>query len=180
MKIWSAISSAFLGWLLIIKGDTGWREHFTISLAGFATALVVFLFFGFLAIAAASTYQGMPGVLGILDALLAQCLWIAAILISIRVTAAILKSKTKTFELLIPAIYLMVAYLLVGSVLNLLLPLAVLLVSVALLYPFYRLGRVAGGWPWANAAAFAVLTVVLLVGLPWALYMLSSTAAPLA
>ncbi len=174
MKIWSALSQAFSGWMMILRGEAGWREQFSLTWPGLVTGLAIFLFCAFLAIAAASTYQGMPDLLGVLDALLAQSLWIVAILISVRLNAGILKSDISTRDMMVPAIYLMVFYLLAGAVINLVMPLAVLVLTAGLTYPFYRLGRVVAGWRAANAVVFAVLTVVLLVGIPLTLYIISN------
>lgn len=176
MKLWAAIGQAWAGWMMILRGEPGWREAFSLTLPGLVTSLVIFLFAAFLAVALASTYQGMPGISGVIDALLAQALWIVAVLISVVLNARILKSDIRLMDMMIPAIYLLVGYLLVGSLLNLLMPMAVLVLTASLTYPFYRLGQVAAGWPAANAAVFAVLTLVLLVGIPLALYMLSNPA----
>ena len=46
------------------------------------------------------------------------------------------------------------------------------LLWLGLLYMFYRLGRAASGWTIGVSAAFAVLTVLLLVGTPIALYIM--------
>ena len=64
--------------------------------------------------------------------------------------------------------------LLAGAIIDLIMPLAVLVLTAGLAYPFYRLGRVVAEWPVANALIFAVLTVVLLVGIPLTLYILSN------
>lgn len=176
MKLWAAVSNAWAGWRMILQGEPGWRERFSLTLPGLVTAIVIFLFCAFLAVAVASTYQGMPDVFGVMDALLAQALWIVAVLISVVLNARILKSEIRLLDMMIPSIYLMVGYLLAGSVVNLIMPLAVLVLTASLTYPFYRLGRVVAGWRAANALVFAVLTVVLLVGIPLALYMLSNPA----
>lgn len=175
MKLWGALSAAASGWMMILRGDEDWRDHFALTLPGLVTSMVIFLFCAFLAIAMASTYQGMPGFFGILDALVAQALWIVAVLLSVLINTRILRSEISKFDMMVPAIYLLVFFLLVGSLFNLVMPLAVLALTVALGYPFYRMGRVIAGWPAANALVFAVLTLVLLVGLPLALYMLTNT-----
>ncbi|MET3926866.1 hypothetical protein [Devosia sp. 2618] len=177
MKLWGALSNAVIGWVMILRGDDSWREHFKLTWPGLATSLVIFLFAAFLAIALASSYQGMPGGLAIIDALLAQSIWIIAVIIGMRVTAAILKTKIRNLDVLIPAIYLLVGYLAVGSLLNMAFPIVVLLLTIALLYPMVQLGRMAASWPLPNAIGFAVLTVVLLVGLPQALYIVTNASA---
>jgi len=176
MKLWVAVSSAWAGWMMILRGEPDWRENFSLTWPGLVTSLVIFLFCAFLAVAVASTYQGMPDIFGVVDALLAQVLWIVAVLVSVVLNARILKSDIRLLDMMIPAIYLLVGYLLAGSLVNLLMPLAVLVLTAGLAYPFYRLGHVVAGWRAANAAVFAVLTVVLLVGIPLALYMLSNPA----
>lgn len=177
MKIWAALRNAWAGWIMILRGEDGWKEQFALTLPGLLTSLVIFLSCAFLAVAVASTYQGMPGFAGVTDALLAQCLWIVAILISVLLNARILRSELRLLDMMVPAIYLLVGYLLVGSLVNLVVPQAVLVLTASLAYPLYRLGRLAGGWPAANAMIFAVLTLVLLVGIPLAFYMLSTAAA---
>jgi hypothetical protein len=174
MTIWSALSKAYTGWMMILRGEPGWRAQFSLTWPGLVTSLAIFLFCAFLAIAAASTYQGMPGLVGVMDALLAQALWIVAVWISVRLNARILKSDISTRAMMIPAIYLLIFYLLAGAIINLIMPLAVLVLTAGLAYPFYRLGRVVADWPVANALIFAVLTVVLLVGIPLTLYILSN------
>lgn len=176
MKIWAALSKALAGWMMILRGEPGWREQFSLTLPGLATSLVIFLFWALLAIALASTHEGMPDIFGVINALVAQALWIVAVLISVMLNKSILKSDIRLLDMMIPAIYLLVGYLLVGSVINLIMPVAVLVLTASLTYPFYRLGRVIAGWPMANALVFAVLTVVLLVGIPLALYILSNPA----
>lgn len=176
MKLWAAVTNAWSGWMMILRGEPGWRERFSLTVPGLVTSIVIFLFCAFLAVAVASTYQGMPDIFGVMDALLAQALWIVAVLISVLLNARILKSDIRLLDMMIPAIYLMIGYLLVGSLVNLMMPLAVLVLTASLVYPFYRLGRVVAGWRAANAVVFAVLTVVLLVGIPLALYMLSNPA----
>ena len=178
MKLWGALANAFAGWLLILRSDAAWRAQFNLGWPGLVTSLVIFLFTAFLAIAAASTYQGMPGAFGILDALLAQSLWIAAVLMAVKLTAFALKSDIRTLDLLVPAIYLLVFFLAIGSLANLVAPPLVLLLTLLLLWPFYQLGRIVAQWPVPNAVIFAVMTLLLLVGLPQALYMLSNFAGP--
>jgi hypothetical protein len=176
MKIWGALSNAAFGWMMILRGEAGWQTRFALTLPGLVTSLVIFLFCAFLAVAMASTYQGMPNFFGVLDALAAQALWILVVFASLRVTAMLIKREIDTLAMLVPAVYLLVGYLLVGSVINLVMPPAVLVLTLALVYPFHRLGR-AGGWPAPNALGFAVLTTVLLVAVPLALYMLTSPAS---
>ena len=69
MKIWSVLSDATRGWQMIISGQPGWRDRFTLSGAGLATALCVFAFFAFLAVALASMSIGMPATFGVLAAM---------------------------------------------------------------------------------------------------------------
>lgn len=174
MKIWGALTDAVAGWLMILRGEPGWRARFSSSLPGLVTALVIFFFSAFLAIAAASTAIGMPGASGVLDALLVHGIWITALFVSIRVTAMGVKSEVATLDLLVPGIYLLVGYLLAGSLLNLILPAIVLVLTLALAYPLFRLARAATGWSRGISAAFGAATVLLLVLVPQALYMLTN------
>ena len=53
----------------------------------------------------------------------------------------------------------------------------VMLAWLGLAYMLYQLARAAAAWTVTISAGFAVLTVVLLVAMRLALYMLSTTAA---
>lgn len=176
MKLWPAVRNAVRGWIMILRGDAGWRGAFSLTMPGLVTALIIFFFCAFLAIVLASISSAMPDIFGIMDLLLVHGIWITALFVTIRVTIMTLKSPLKTRELLVPGVYLLVAYLLVGSLLNLVFSPLVQIATIALLYPLYRLGRVAGGWNVGISASFAAATVLLLVGVPQALYMLSNFA----
>lgn len=176
MKLWAALRQAITGWMMILRGQPGWRTPFAISMPGLVTALVIFFCCAFIAIALASLATSMPDIFGVLDLLLVHGIWITALFVAARVTAMAVRSEVETLALLVPGIYLLVGYLLVGSVLNLIAPPIMPLLTLALLYPLYRLARAATDWNHGISGAFAAATVLLLVAVPQALYMLSTVA----
>ncbi|WEK03542.1 MAG: hypothetical protein P0Y65_15260 [Candidatus Devosia phytovorans] len=174
MRIWRLASEAYAGWLMILRGEAGWRERFSLNAAGLLSGLVIFFFAAFLAIALGSIVLAMPDVFGVLDLLLVHAIWVLAFWATIKATKMALKDEVATLDLLVPGIYLLVGYLVVGSVLNLILAPLVQLLTLLLAWPIYRLGRMATEWNKGITAAFAAATVLLLVAVPQALYMLSS------
>lgn len=176
MKLWNAISNAVAGWVIILRGQTGWRERFSLNAPGLVTAMVIFLLCAFLAIALASISSAMPDIFGVMDLLLVHGIWIAALFVTIRVSAMAVKAEVRTLDLLVPGIYLLVGYLLAGSLLNMIFPPFVQILTIALAYPLYRLARAATAWKVGVSVAFAAATVLLLVAVPQALYMLSNFA----
>ena len=179
MKIWAALTEALAGWIAIIRGEADWIRHFTISAAGLVTALVLFLFFALLSVALASANVGMPSFFGLIIAILVQSLSIVALLGGIFFTRKMVPVETGVMTLLVPGIYALIAYLVVGTILSLIAGPVLILLWAGLAFLLFCLGWRAGGWNIGVAAAFAVLTMVLLVGMPVTLYMvLGPVAAP--
>ncbi|KFC61297.1 hypothetical protein FF80_04088 [Devosia sp. LC5] len=178
MKLWAALANAFAGWIRIARGDADWRAHFAFTAPGLVTAILIYFFFAFLAVAFASMNIGMPGLPGIASALIVQGLSLAALALAIQGTKAALKSAQPMLDLMVPGTYVLVFYLLAGAILSLIGGPVLLLLWIALGYLLYRLARVATTWSLGISLAFAVLTVLLLVGMPVTLYMLSNPATP--
>lgn len=179
MKIFAALKEALAGWIAMIRGEADWIRHFAISAAGLTTSLVLFLFFALLSIALATADVGIPSFFGLVIALLVQSLSIVALLLGIHVTKRMVPSDGRMMDLLVPGIYALIAYLIVGTVLSLIAGPVLILLWVGLAFLLFQLGWRAGGWNIGVSAAFAVLTMVLLVGMPVTLYMvLGPLAAP--
>ena len=177
MKLWSILSKAAAGWLMIVRGEAGWREHFTLSAAGLATALLIFALLAFLAVALASMSIGMPSLIGVLIAMLVLALPVIALVATLVGTRAMLKSDEPMLPVLVPGIYAITAFLLVEGILAMVGGPVVMLAWLGQAYLMYRLARSATAWNVGISAAFAVLSVVVLVVLRLGLYMLSNAAA---
>ncbi|ODT80771.1 MAG: hypothetical protein ABS76_14990 [Pelagibacterium sp. SCN 64-44] len=180
MTIWLVLQRAFAGWRMILRGESGWQENFRLSTPGLATALALFYVFAFLTVVLASFQVGVPTLQGFFDIMLVQSFWLVALLAGLYGTRFALRSTGSPLPVLVPGIYAMIAYLVLGSLLSLLFNILLPLLWLGLAFLLYRLGRMAGGWTMGVSAAFALLTVVLLVGLPMTLYMLATTFAPIA
>lgn len=179
MKIFAALKNALAGWIAIIRGEADWQRHFSISAAGLTTALVLFLFFALLSIALASANVGMPSLFGLIIAVLVQSLSIVALLIGIQVTRSMVPGEVQMMPLLVPGLYALIAYLVMGTILSLIAGPVLVLLWAGLAFLLFCLGWRAGKWSIGVSAAFAVLTMVLLVGMPVTLYMvLGPLAAP--
>jgi len=176
VRLWTTLSRATTGWGAVLRGQPGWREHFTISPAGLATAFCIFLFGAFLAVALASANYGMPSVLGVLAAMFVLSLPVAAIVLSLLGTRKMLKSAVPSLDLLVPAVYAATIFLFLEGILAMVGGPLAMLSWLALGYALFRLARAAYGWNGGIAGAFATLTVLLLVALRTALYMLTSLA----
>lgn len=172
MKLLGALQHAVKGWMLLLRGEAGWRQYFRLTNAGLVTALALFYLFAFLAVLVASFDIGVPTLGGFLTILFAQSLWLVALLAGIFATRAFLRDRTVILPLLIPGIYALIAYLALGTVLTFTLGILLPLLWLALAFMLFRLARAATAWSMGVAGAFGVLTVVLLVGLPMTLYML--------
>lgn len=177
MKLWTNLRNAVTGWIMIVRGEAGWREHFTISAAGLATALFIFAFVAFLAVAVASMDIGMPNIIGVLIAMFVLALPVTALVVTLLGTRIALKGSEPVLPVLVPGVYALTAFLLAEGLLAMIGGPVVMLAWIGQGYLLYRLARMATSWSVGVAAAFAVLSVVLLVALRLGLYMLSNAAA---
>lgn len=178
MKVWAALRDAVAGWILLLRDEAGWRERFALTAPGLATALIIFAVIAFLAVAFASMSIGMPSLFGVVAAMVVLALPIIALVVSLFGTRMMLQTTEKALDVLVPGSYLLTGFLLFEGVLALIGGPVVLLSWLGLAYLLYRLARATTGWTRGIAAGFAVLTVVLLVAMRLALYMLSNAAIP--
>jgi hypothetical protein len=176
MKLTAILSQALAGWLLILRGKPDWQQRFTLTWPGLVTALLIFALAAFVAIIFASMSIGLPSLAGVLAAMVVLALPVLAFWLSLSGTRAMLKSSAPTLPLLVPGVYALTVFLLFEGVLALLGGPIVMLAWIALAFVLFCLARAATDWNVGVAFCFAVFTVVLLVALRLALYMLSSTA----
>lgn len=177
MKLWTTLNRAIVGWQMILRGQPGWRSQFTISAAGLATALFIFAFVAFLAIALASTSVGMPGGLAVLASLVVLALPVIALAATLLGTRNFLKSEVPVLPALVPGVYAMTAFLIFEGLLAMIGGPVVMVAWLAGGYLLFCLARTALDWSVGVAVGFAVLTVVLLVAMRLALYMVSNAAS---
>lgn len=177
MKIWAALSNAVVGWVMLLRGEDGWRDRFAFTLAGLTTALIIFIVTTFLAVAITSMSIGMPSLVGVIAAMFVLALPLTSLVVVLLGTRMTLKSDEPVLDVMVPASYALTAFLVAEGLLALLGGPVVMLAWLGLGYMLYQLARVATTWNVAISAGFAVLTVVLLVAMRLALYMLSTTAA---
>jgi len=180
MKFFGTLKEAAAGWVKILRGAAGWEEHFRLSAAGLVTALALFYFFAFLAVVLASMQVGVPTLQGFLDIMAVQTFWLVALVIGVYGTRFAVRSDAGVLRLFVPGIYGLIGYLILGSLISLIFGPLLPLLWLGLVFLFFRLGRVAGNWTNGVSLAFAILTVVLLVGVPISLYMLISPTLPAA
>ncbi len=178
MKIWAALRNAVIGWVMLLRGEEGWRERFTFTPAGLATALIIFVFTTFLAVALTSMSIGMPSLAGVIAAMFVLALPLTSLIVVLIGTRMTLKSTGPALDVMVPATYALTAFLLAEGILAMLGGPVVMLAWLGLAYMLFQLARVAAGWTIAISAGFAVLTVVLLVAMRLALYMLSTAGSP--
>ena len=177
MKIWAAISNAATGWVMLLRGQAGWRDYFKRTAAGLATALVLFIFITFLAVIMVAIGTDIPGLFAIIAGMVALSLPLIAMAMVLAGTRMAMAVAPPTYDMLVPGTYALMAFIVVEGVLASLIGGPIVLLSWLVLgYLLYRLAQAAADWPMPIATGFAVLTVLLLVAMRRALYMLSSIA----
>ncbi|KRA42226.1 hypothetical protein [Devosia sp. Root635] len=177
MKIWAALRNAVIGWTMLLGGKAGWRERFTRTAPGLATALAIFAFVTFLAVIIVAIGTDIPGLFAILAGMFALALPLVAMVLVLLGTRNVVRGTEPVLDLVVPATYALMAFIVIEGLLASLIGGPIVILSwLALGYLLYRLARAATGWPTAISIGFAVLTVLLLVAMRQALYMLSSIA----
>lgn len=177
MKSLSILSRAVTGWRLIVQSHPGWRSQFALTAPGLVTALLLYAFVAFLAVALTSMSVGMPGLVGVIAAMVVLALPILSFVLVLLGTRKMLNDTQPLLPALVPGVYALTALLLLEGLLALFAGPLVMLAWVGVAYLLYCLMRVAMGWHPGIAAGSAVLTFVLLVALRMALYMVSNSAA---
>lgn len=156
MKLWAALSNAVAGWVMILRSEPDWRTHFTISAAGLTTALAVFVFTTFLAVAITSMSIGMPSLFGIIAAMFALALPLTALVVVLLGTRMAMNSTEPTLPVMVPGTWLLTAFLLAEGLLAMIGGPVVMLAWLGLGYALYMLARSATGWTTAISIGFAV------------------------
>lgn len=174
MKLWSAIAEAAAGWMMIARGQEGWRERFRLTVPGLVAGLAIFAFVAFLAVAFASMSIGMPNAGGVVAAMFVLGLPVTSLVVTLIGTRMLLASTQPMLDVLVPGTYLLTAFLVVEGLLAMIGGPVVMLSWLVLGYLLYRLARMATDWVRGSVIAFAVLTVLLLVAMRLALYMLTN------
>jgi len=177
MKIWSVLRNAATGWVMLLRRQEEWRSRFTRSAPGLATALAVFIFVAFLAVVIVAIGTDIPGLFAILASIFALSLPLVSMVLVLAGTRMALGVAGPAYDVLVPGTYALMVFVIVEGVLASLIGGPIVMVSwLVLAYLLYRLARAATGWHAGLSAGFAVLTVLLLVAMRQALYMLSSIA----
>jgi hypothetical protein len=172
MNIFKALQQAVYGWIMILRGEADWQARFRLSLPGLTTALVLFYLFAFLTVVIGSLDYGVPTVQEFVATIVLQSLFLLALVVGLFGTRFAVRDSGPILPILVPGIYALVFYLVLGALVSLTLGPLFPVLWLALIWLLFRLGRAAGGWSIGVAAAFAVLTVLLLVVTPYALYIM--------
>lgn len=173
MTAFEPITRIFSGWADILAGKPTWRDKFDPDGRGLVLASIAYLLAFVVVMAVRAALIGrLPGPLEALASLVLACLLVVAMLIAIVVTKLILRFKAPIPDLLVPAIYAVAALILLQLALGLISAQLAQVLYGALAYMMFKAGRTIAGLGIASAIAFAVLCIVLLVGMPLGLYML--------
>lgn len=178
MKIFRALRQSLYGWIMILRNQAGWQERFRLTMPGLMTALVLFYLFAFLTVMLGSLSYGVPTIMGFVATMALQSLFLVALVLGLFGTRFAVRDQGPILPVLVPGVYALVYYLILGALLSLTMGFALPLVWLGLIVLLFRLGRTGGGWSVGVSLAFAVLSVLLLVGLPYALYMLPAPTPP--
>ena len=166
------LSGALRGWSEIIAGKPDAIEHFRTDTAGIAMAVVTLVVAALLSVAAQSAGVGLPGLVQLLFGLVALAITIAIFAIAMSRALKFLHAEVPVATLLVPSLYALAFAFVLAIPLLLIGPNAGLVIIVALGLLIWRLGVVAGRMNPTVSIVFSAVCVIVLVVVPYALYML--------
>lgn len=175
------IRNAAIGWLDLLGARKDAASRFNATRTGLWVMLGTYLALVVITriIQAVALFGAMPGIEDLIVTLVINSLPLLAIYVVIYLTVMLLRPQVTLLELFVPAGYALSLILAIG------LPLSLIgggIFSAAMQgifgYMLYRLARDIGKFSIGISAAFAILTVVLLVAIPIGLYMLIQPDLP--
>jgi hypothetical protein len=170
------IIDAFRGLADIFAGRPGWREHFELTRRGLLVALAVYLAVNLVVIVVLSIARGQgPSLIGLAFAAVFFVLWAAGLGFAIMLTRISIGIKTPVLDTVVPCLYALAVAGAAVQVASLLGTFTWAPVLGILGYVLFRAGRVTAGLGIPTSVAFAVLSIVLLVGVPLSLYILTQS-----
>ncbi|MEO8757616.1 MAG: hypothetical protein ABI398_07675 [Devosia sp.] len=166
------LTNSFRGWAEIIAGKPTALDNFRISSSGFAVAAATLAIAILLSVAMQSAAAGLPSASQLIFGLLAQAITVALLGLAMRQMLRFLQIKIDLNALLIPTLYALAYVFVLAIPLTLIGPNAALIAMLGLGVLIYRLVRVAAAMKPGLSVAFATVCVIVLVVVPYALYML--------
>lgn len=179
MTIIDTFKGAFAGWSALFSRRPDWREHFDFGAEGVNAAMLTYLGAVLIAFALQFSMYGMPAPVPMLLALIVHLLPAISLILVTMGARKLFGFTTPAIVLIVPGLYLHAVFMLVGVLLQLAgVGLAGALTGL-LGFFLYKLARGAADLDIMRAVAYAVLNVIVLVGLPLALYIsVAATVAP--
>jgi hypothetical protein len=179
MTTFTEFRDAVVGWYEMLTARSEGARRFNSTRYGLGNALFFYLLTIIVTLGVQGLMRGLPGLYDVYVSVAVNALPLVGVAFAILLTIAALRLELTFTTLAVPAVYAMTFVLLLQLPLSLwtgdLLSNAILGI---LAYMFYREGRDVGKMSIGISIAFAALSIVMLVALPAALYMLVVPAAP--
>ena len=166
------LTAALRGWSDILAGKPDAVSQFRTDTSGIATAATTLIVAVLLSVAVQSAGTGLPSLMQFVFGLVALGLTIAALAIAMQRTLKFLRADVPLAILLVPTLYALALAFVVAIPLLLVGPNAGLIIIAGLGLAIWRLAAVGGGMKLAHSIVFSAVCVIVLVVVPYALYML--------
>jgi hypothetical protein len=166
------LRGALRGWSDILAGRPDAASRFRTDPPGIAMAAITLVVAVLLSVALQSAGAGLPGLLQLILGLVALGLTIAALAATMQRAARMFGAAVPLAVLLVPTLYALALAFIVAIPLLLIAPNAGLLVIAGLGLAIWRLAGVVGGMSRLHSIMFSAVCVIVLVVVPYALYML--------
>ena len=168
------LTASFRGWSDILSGRPGAAAQFRTDAGGVIVASLTLLVAILLSVAAQSAGTGIPTLMQFVFGLIGQAITVVLLAFVMARALRVLKAQAGINALLVPVLYALSYMFVVAIPLVLIGPNAALLAVLGLGYLIYRAGRALAGMKIGISIAFAGLCVIVLVVVPFGLYMLLS------
>jgi hypothetical protein len=166
------LSSALRGWTDVLAGKPEAAAQFRTDFSGIATAALTLVVAVLLSVAVQSAGAGLPSLLQFVFGLIALGLTIAVLAIAMQRTLKLLRTDVPLATLLVPTLYALALAFVVAIPLLAIGPNAGLIIIAGLGLAIWRLATVVSGLKVLHSIVFSAVCVIVLVVVPYALYML--------
>lgn len=173
MNAFGELTASFTGWSEIIAGKAGADRHFVLTRRGLTVAVLWFVVAVLLSSAAQSA-AGFPSLTRVVIGLIAEFVTLGLVGLAIQQSLRRLRANAATERLLVPVTYAL-AYMFVVSIPLLLIGTGLALLALVLAAAMIaRAAQVLCGLKPLQALAIAGVCLLVLVIVPYALYILLS------
>lgn len=166
------LGNSITGWSAIVAGRGDAPTYFRIDRRGVLVALAWLLIGMLLSVAVQSAMFGLPNIVSVLFSLVGEAITLGLLWLAMTQLSRFLHIEAAPLALFVPILYLLAYVFVISGLLQLISPAFGLVLMLCVAVLVFRAAQVIYGLKTMPAAALAGAAFIVLVVVPYALYML--------